>query len=542
MTTAQILAGNLTANLEERVVSGLLLPFGEIGQTNLGRFSVDPGVIQIPSDLSTLMANEDHSQLEPRARFLTATETPAGIVASFKLGTNPEDNALLARIDEGRANGKPIALSAEVKGVLLKAGKAIGGKLTGAAFVARGAFASAALMAAAVDIEDPDAVTPAAPGEPTTTTEKFTEERTDGDGNTVKYTTTRTTVVDGDKTTITEKTVIEEPETPADGDEPVGNATVPGTLVASAPTGDTGKSLGKADLFAMIAEATRSGDDSTLMAALSDVKISGAGTLGLNTILPEFIGEVWSGKRFQRRVIPLLGSGTLTSLSQKGYRFVTKPEVSEWAGNKTAIPSNSPTTEPVDFAVQRFAAGWDIGREFFDFGETAVIEAFLRLAADSYAKKSDAYVLAQLLAGATAAVVGTLPTGVGAATASIIRGALRVIENDGTPNYAIVAPNLFEELAFTKKDDTLALLNLSLGLEEGQLDSFKIVPHSGMAASTVLVGDRLAASAYELPGSPIRVSAIDIVKGGIDEALHGYIQARIEYPLGLQLVTPPPAV
>lgn len=119
MTDVQILAGDLTANHEERVVTGLLLPYGELGNTNLGKFSVDPGVFEIPPDVSVLMANEGHDQLEPRARFLTASETPAGIVSSFKIGANPEGDALLARIEEGRKNGKPMALSAEVKGLSL---------------------------------------------------------------------------------------------------------------------------------------------------------------------------------------------------------------------------------------------------------------------------------------------------------------------------------------------------------------------------------------------------------------------------------------
>jgi hypothetical protein len=191
----------------------------------------------------------------------------------------------------------------------------------------------------------------------------------------------------------------------------------------------------------------------------------------------------------------------------------------------------------VTWGITRYAGGWDIAREFFDFGETAVIDAFLRLAADSYAKKSDAKVLSELIAGATAAPVGVIPVDVNPALVKIVRGALRVITADATPSYALVAPDVFEQVMFTKKDDVLAYLSMSLGLEEGQVESFKIVPHTGVAAGEVLVGDKLAASAAELGGAPIRVSAVDIVKGGIDEALFGYIQTRIEYPTGLQRVT-----
>jgi hypothetical protein len=536
MTTVQIEAGTLTASLTERVVSGLLLPYGEVGNTNLGRFSVDAGVFSIPADVSILNANEDHAPTKPRARFLTATETPAGIVASFQVGKNPEGDTLLAAIAAGIKSGKPKRLSVEVADVVIRAGKAIAGAVTGAAFVDKGAFPSATLMAADVGEEPVEGEEPA-DDSPSDVVEKFSTEVTGEDGITRKAQTTRTTHVDGDKTTITEKTVIEEPETPAPNEgNDVLTASVPGSLQATAAT--QGKTTTKSELFAMIAGAARGGGaDSTLMAALQDVKISGANSVGSAAVLPEYHGEVWSGKRFQRRVIPLIGSATLTSLSTKGWRFKTAPTVDEWTGNKAPIPSSNGETEEVTWGITRYAGGWDIAREFFDFGETAVIDAFLRLAADSYAKKSDAKVLSELIAGATAAPVGVIPVDVNPALVKIVRGALRVITADATPSYALVAPDVFEQVMFTKKDDVLAYLSMSLGLEEGQVESFKIVPHTGVAAGEVLVGDKLAASAAELGGAPIRVSAVDIVKGGIDEALFGYIQTRIEYPTGLQRVT-----
>lgn len=506
MTDVQILAGNLTANHEARVVSGLLLPYGEVGETNLGRFSVDAGVIEIPADVSVLQANEGHSQLEPRASFLTATETTAGIVASFRVGANPEGDELLAKIDAGRAAGKPYALSAEVKGVIIRAGKAIAGKLTGGAFVERGAFASAALLASAVDTPTPTPDSPVITPEPVTVTTPPTKES----------------------------------ETPV-----MTIATVPGTLTAPAVTEPA--PLDKATLFAMIAHASQTGDNSTLMAALLDVKTGGAGSVGINSIAPDFVGEVWSGNTFNRRVIPLLRQGTLTKFKSSGYRFVVKPIMAAWAGDKTDVPSNAPTTEPVTWTAERMAGGWDIAREFYDFNDTEAIDELLRLAATDYARKSDAKTLVNLLAAATSSTLiavqgsgyggGAAVAGVSRVTQGIIRGALRVIGNDATPTYALVNPLDYESLIYTKELDSLTFLGQSLGLNEGVTAGMAVVPHAGIAANTVLVGDKQAAANYELAGVPIRVSALDLVKGGVDEALFGYFQTRVEYPAGLQLVT-----
>lgn len=524
----QIDAGTLTASLDDRTVTGLLVPYGEECRSNLGRFSVDSGAFSIPADSSVMGFNREHAREDVLGRATSVAETPKGIVATFSVARTPEGDEALADIAAGRVKH----LSAEVANVVIKAGKAVGGRLFGGALVKTPAFPSATLLAAAPDTE----VEPLEPEDPEAETAESTEVNPDG-SVTTKVTTTKTETDPEGVVTKTETVTTvtsEQPETLAEVEEPiVGNATIPSTLAASAKT----DSVDKATLLSSISAAVKT-QDSSLMAALSDVKISGTGAVGTGVVVPDYVGEIWSGRAFQRRVIPLISSGTLTSLSTTGWRFVTPPQVDEWAGNKAAIPSNTPTTEAVTWGITRFAGGWDIAREFIDFGETAVIDSFLKLAADSYAKKSDNKVLADLKAGATTGTVGTIPTGVGQAMAKIVRGALRVISADALPSFALVAPDVFEELVFTKKDDVLAYLSMSLGLEEGSLDTFKIVPHAGMAAGTVLVGAKEAAGAYELAGSPIRVNALDIAKGGVDEALFGYIQTRIEYPTGLQLVTP----
>ena len=95
---------------------------------------------------------------------------------------------------------------------------------------------------------------------------------------------------------------------------------------------------------------------------------------------------------------------------------------------------------------------------------------------------------------------------------------------------------MFKEHAYTPKDKALELLSFQLNLEEGEAETFRIVPHTGMTAGQVLVGAREAATVLELPGSPIRVNAIDIAKGGLDEAIFGYIGVKVDYPAALQLV------
>lgn len=533
MTTVTIDAGTLTASKEDRTITGLLVPYGEECRSNLGRFSFDAGAVTIPSDLGGMSLNVEHARENVVGHFSTALETPAGIVATFKVAaTAAGDKAL-----DDAAAGRRKHLSAEVAGVKIKDGKGVAGSLFAAALVAAPAFPSATLLAAAVDTEDE---APAESSTPVTTTDKRTEVRTDENGVETKYTITTTTTVDGDTTTIKTTEVIEAPDetpNPEDEEPTVATATAPATLTATAPgTSSKDSPLDSTALFSMISNAIKT-QDPTLMAALSDVKVSGAGAVGTNTAVPQYVGELWSGRGFARKVIPLLQSAPLTSFEIRGWRWGVKPEVAEWSGNKAAIPSNSPTTTPYTVGLTRFAGGWDLAREFSDFGQTEVLDSFVRAMIDSYAKKSDEKVLADLLAAATSLPVGTIPTGVGVGIAKIVRGGLRVIANDATPSFALVAPDVFESVAFTRDNEGLKFLSMSLGLEEGSTEGFKVVPHTGLAAGSVLVGAKEAATTLELPSAPIRVSAIDIARGGLDEAVHGYIATKIDYPAGLQLVT-----
>lgn len=543
----QIDAGTLIASSEERTITGLLVPYNEDCRSNLGKFSVAPGAFEIPNDLSGMSLNIEHQREEVRGQFVSARDTAEGIVATFSIANTPEGDAALADVE----NGLLKHLSAEVANVVIKAGKAISGRLFAAALVAVPAFPSATLLAAAADTLDPtvnptdpnapvDPNAPAAPVDPnaapTETQSVQMDEFTDANGVTWTRKRTEDVVVDGTTTTITTTEVIEEPPTPAptnQGDTMSNTASVPGSLQASAVVSEPTQDL--SPLFASISEAAKT-KNTTMLAALEDVKMTGTGSLE-DAIAPNFVGELWSGRRYQRRVAPLLGSGTLTSHVITGYRFDDKPEVAAWAGNKAAIPSNVPTVTPYNVEVQAFAGGWDIDRRFFDFGQTAVIESLIRYAVDDYAKKSDNYALEQVLLEATSAAVGTIPTDVAPALVKLVDGALRIVQEDALPTFAVMAPDVYRELALIKERDILAFLSASLGLEAGNFAGFSVVPHAGLDEGQVLVGSREAASFLELGGSPIRVNAVEIAKGGLDEAIFGYAAVRIDYPQALQLVT-----
>jgi len=538
MTDVQIEAGTLTANLAERTLSGLLVPFGELGNTNLGRFTVAAGALTLPRDPSVVTLNVEHNREEPVGRATSIFETEDGVYATFQFADTPEgDTALLEY-----AEGKRSKLSVEAKGMVLRAGKAIAGHIFGAAQVAKGAFPSATLLAADVGEIDGEL-----------TSDAIVLEPVDG-------------VLSVDATSLPEAVVVTAegseltftPETPITESEPlVATATVPSTLTAAATTAArtplTVREIGS--LYAQRAVGTISDYDfnqaldgqngNTLFGALSDIKYDGTGGVApAMTGAPQWLGQVWQATNYRQQVLPLFAHGDLTALNFTGFKWGTKPAGGDWAGNKANVPSNTVTVTAVPGAAVRYAIGHDIAREFVDFPVEGFFESYAAAVSEDYARWADGKVAAAAIAGATVLAGDALTTlpgvaggTIGSAASAIIDGATALITAGTLPDFALVAPALWKQMAKMPSANVIGYLNASLGLSDGDLDGFVIRPSASIAAGKVLVGAKQAVTVLELPGSPVRIDALDLARGGIDKAAFGYLGVNVNDALGLQLVT-----
>lgn len=545
MTDVQIEAGSLYADQQTRMVTGLLLPYGELGSTNLGKFSVQAGAVQIPADPDVVTLNVQHEREEPVGRAVELTETPAGIVGTFKVANTPEGDTVLAEIAEGTRS----KLSAEVKNVVIRSRMAVAGVLFGAAVVERGAFPSAALMAGYAE----DTETEVESMSDNTLKAEIVEvvEETAETIEVIADEAPAEVVVDtvdpetGEVTQTTYEPV--EVETNTTEVNEMGAATAPETLQArkAAPVSenlntvlaqlaDAGKA-GKRSMFAELLQRDDARAVTSLFAALSDVEFDSAGSVGINTAQPQWLGELWTGRTYERKYIPLISSGTMTALTMQAWRWVTKPEVDVWTGNKTAVPSNTPTTESFEVTGVRYAGAHDYAREFRDFGRTDVIESAVRGMVESYAKVTD-------LATIDALILGATPVEAGSATSQlawnrIIDGVEAIIDT-AVPTFAVVAKDLYRELLLTPQNEALEYLTAAMGLESGTAAGFSVVPSDQLSAGTVLVGAREAATSFELSGSPIRAEATDMVLGGFDIGIFGYHAAAVTNADALVLVAP----
>lgn len=541
--------GEVLANLDDRTLTGLLLPYGEEGRTNVGRFSVMAGDITIPEDPSVVSLNNDHDRFQPIGRATRLWETAAGIMATFAIGrTAAGDRALT---DETRR-----CLSAEFK-TGIKNGRATGGVLAAAAKVARGAFPSAQVLAADAELDD-DAVT----------SEDHSETvYTDEDGKTYRRVydsvTTEQQTDDGTETTIsTTITETETDEAPADQVETeeeseVTATAVPQTQRDSAPATTSDRPADLQSIFAAFAEVKsnpHAADAIGVLAALSDIKISGTGALpvGGNVIRENWVGQLYQGIPYERQFITLGTLGTsITAGGKKGYTLGRGTAASPvdsfdgtWAGNKAAIPSGVGFTASKASELFRFAFGVDIAREFFDLpGGAEVVEAFLRLVVEDHLVWSDEIARQTWVATAGAPIAaGTYP-GVdghdyGSALGMLIQGILAVKAKKADnrrdqPTFAIANELAYEQLIYTPKDLVPEFVNFTASTDStGTADGLRVVVGDTGIEDTpsVIVGSGKAVEFDELAGGPLHIDALDLARGGVDKAIHGYLQRFVVRP------------
>lgn len=519
-----------------RTVRGIVLPFHQTTSAADIRNDVYAAeTIDIPADPEVITLNRGHNRFDPIGRATLCEKRDSGVYTEYRIAKTPQGDAWLAEhVDEYgklRADGKLRKLSAEVTDIVREGGRIVRARLTGAALVTEGAFASAGLYELATSETHHDTYT----DEDGVTWRRVEEvnRKTDDDGTT----TVESTVVTSTEPAPTDTTSTESDADKADEDKEYQMTLSPTGVAIATPR------VTLDGLYAAIARNDKESLDPYAGAgelfALQTVQHAGTGdkTIGTDTAQTGFLGELWKRAPYLRRIIPLLNVQTLTSYKATGWRWVSAPEVGDYAGNTAEVPSNALDTESVEVTASRLAGGHRLDRRFRDFGDTAVIGSYLEHQTDDYKRKTDAKALAAVLAAATVTAPGAVPAGISKGLAAIVDGALGVIATENSPSYALVDPTLWRDILLTPKDDILAYLEASFGFEQGTGPGFSIRPAA--TGGKVIVGAREALTYWELPGeAPIRVDGVVPGNGAEDIAVFGYYASLANNAEAIRSVTP----
>lgn len=551
-----IQGGEVLASLDERTITGLLIPFNEVGQTNAGRFTVEAGSIELPADPAVVTLNVDHDRYKPVGRASRLWETAQGIMAAFSIGRTPDGDAVLA--DALNPGGKRRALSAEFKTDIDAGRVARNGVLAGAAILAAGAFRSARVLAELAE------------GEIASDKSESEYVYTDWDGRKFKrvYESESTTEeVDGGTktTTVTTSTETEvdsadtEEEAPVAEQETVMAGAVPGTIVESGAAVTAGRAPSIQTIAQAIADLKTNRNDQQaveVLAGLSDLTFADAG----GAIHPNWMGLISAGIPYVQEYISLFNPGTeIYAGGKKGFKIkrgtagapLNAPLDGTWAGNKTAIKSYKGFTTDHSSVLDRWAIGEDIGREFYDLpGGMDFVLAFLQFLQEDYLIWQDELALGYAVAAAGAPVAPNspaLPANYPTALKHLIHGILAVKKRkaDGrrdTPTFAIANDKDFEELIYAAggEQNLPAFVSIALSTSgNGTVDGNVHVVNGDIGiedTGACLVGSSYAIDFDRPAGGLLEVDALDIARGGVDKAVHGYLQTFVKRPEALVLV------
>jgi hypothetical protein len=531
--------GHIEATTESRTLGGEVVRYGRVGFTSIGPLRVRAGALRLPEDVTRVKLTEDHNRAVIRGYATSLLDSSERLYARCKASADADGDLAIAEAIDHKRDGFSLDV---VNGVIEEADDGEAPWLVSADLIAIGQVGLPAFF----EGSRIDQVAASAATTPEGTTSMTEEQRTRLAE--LRALNNRTEEQEAEYATLTDLAVAEATtpadaapaDSPADSPADAAAATstpvaaslpnVPGSIPRPRAAVTTSGRGGALDQFiTAICQGFRSRHPQSIGAALTDVTNTGAGA---DINMPAWSGELWSGVAYEPEFIPLLNQGTLTNYEGKGWRFVTKPVMQDYAGDKAAVPSGPITTEPSTYEAFRKAVGHDIDRKFYDFPDEAFLRAYVEAVRESWLIETDAEVEAWIGANAVDSTVA-IPAGSTQVLKAVAAGRRKVKRAKmGKATFAIVGDDAYDTLMDLAEVDLPAFLAL-FGVDPENFTSSALPAYAGK----VVVGTKMAATYRTLPGSPIRVSAQHIANGGIDEGFFGYWAVEQHSETGIQFVT-----
>lgn len=258
---------------------------------------------------------------------------------------------------------------------------------------------------------------------------------------------------------------------------------------------------------------------------------------------PEWLNELMRADDTTRTWVNAIGTPQpMTSMKGTGWRFVTEPDVEEYAGDNTEVASGEVDTEPETFTGWEIAAGWGVARSLIQFADEEFTRSFWAATARSWNRKTNAGVRTRLLAAATAP--GLLTTGAGGTASAaannvtaflkqLIRD-VRAIDGGRANRIALGATQfgLLEDLATENLPLWLKSAEITLDISEATAAAASgrmLIWHDpALAANQGVAFDNRFATVKETPR--LELSAISVSHAKIDLGVWGAMRLDIHDP------------
>ena len=480
------LAPEVTASAEDRTISGLVLPYGVAAQrTSAGPVVFAAGSIEHHPDLPRIKLLVDHDTTRSVGYCASLENTADGVRATFHVERTAAGDEALAKASPESRTRDGLSVGVDV----LMAHQAADGshllvtraQLNEVSLVSLPAYTDARVLTVKASMHtDPEPATEPAPT-----------------------------------------------PTPAPAPVPVTagqaiNAGAWSPAPAPLPILPVAPSLTFGQVVEELAGRLTTGATAAqVMAALADIvpaQDPAKGLLGQD----DWLGELWQASKVARPFVDLFNDGQkLKRMKLKGWRWVKKPKVGDWAGNKTQVPSGTVLTEPAEADAYRIAGGWDVDRIYVDFGDADMLEALFSWAMFDYKLKSEAKVHTKVAEVATDLAPGS---SVASAAAGLAAFGQRAAQTGAQVSAVAMAPDVWAAFLDIPTDQLpwwITQGSTSVAITEGQaqVGALRLASSTDLAAGQMLAADKRAAKFRE---QTVRAQALDIAKGGVDLGLYAY--------------------
>lgn len=493
-----------SADMESRTISGKIVPFGgEVGNTSVGAVAFEPNSITFgePGNVKLLL---EHDNRQPIGRAVSIDTRPDGMWATFSIAPTTRGNDALVEAATGLRAGLSV-------GVEVTASKPVNGVLTVSksqlrevSLVESAAFKTAAVeRVAASENEEAEAEAPAEAENPNEG-EPMTEQ------------------------------VIEETTEQVEASTPV-QATKRVTPVFTKPRYE---GMTSADYFHHKIQAALGDNESAQLITAADDDT----TTNTGLTLPQHLNSFITTSFGSRPAIdacggaqPLISDGMSFTIPKLG----TKPTVATVAEGGAPSETGMTSTYLTINVVKKSGLN-RVSFELLDRSQPAFEQLLMRELTRAYATDTDKYVLAQLLAGGTAAT----------ATSADFDGLNSFIATEGPAAYAatggmyasqLVSNSAWWSLLLAEQDSTgrpmfpnLAPMNapgsVSSQSSTGSVFGAAFSVDHNFTATTLIDDSAIllapeAVGIWESPTTQLRVNVL--TTGEVEFNLYGYIAADV---------------
>ena len=377
-------SSGLIANVEERLISGKIVPAGtgEVGNTSAGKVVFEKGAIALPEDPKTVKLLNQHDSRQPLGKATQFTEQEDGIYASFKVSRSNRGSEALILAEEGLQSGLSVGvevIKSKQKGNVMFVSAA---KLLEVSLVTEPAFKSAQVLDVAAE-ETPEVVE-----EETTQTES--ETAVENTPETVAAPAVEAAAVEAARPTVVTAT----------------------TFVRERVAPITSAQYLEANIKAALGD-----DEARRVIRAADDSTSTNTGLTLAPHLDTFITDTFTGR-------PAFEAVTRSALLPNGMSFTvprlytnnatpnTAPTVADT--NEGSAPSETGMTSSYDtVTVEKFSGLNRVSFELIDRSQPAFMELLMTELRKAYEKATDNAMIAAFTAN------GTQATGVAATAAGL---------------------------------------------------------------------------------------------------------------------------